>query len=401
MLQGISSAASNRENLEGRQHVPALDGLRGCALLMVLVYHGFRGQAYAWELNLVHMGWAGVDLFFVLSGFLITNILLRSRQSNNYFSAFYARRGLRIAPVYYLALIIILLIQPALYHHMHPAEVSPAYTWKQEIWYWLNLSNLRSAWFPVEIPLASVYWSLAIEEQFYAIWPAVVRWLSDRFLTVLCVAGVVLSVVLRSLPLVQHYNAVHTNFISRLTPFRLDGLLAGALLAIFLRHRPSAKHIRAVVATTFVTGIVVLLLASHWLSQSSSAPMLEYGYMALALLFTSILCLCAAPTGAVGRGVAHFFSLKILRNFGKYSYFMYVFHMLIFYSTGHAVTWLLRGIEPVARGYAAALLSIALCYVAGAISWRLMEAPVLRLKSRFPYRFKSRQVQEFPVAAER
>jgi peptidoglycan/LPS O-acetylase OafA/YrhL len=135
------------------RHVPALDGLRGCAVLMVFYFHTCSNPQLfplRWRL-LAGMGWAGVDLFFVLSGYLITNILLHSRNSINYYSTFYARRALRILPVYYLGLVVILLVEPIIYRHLHHSPYPFASSFHQQIWYWLNLSNLRSAFYPLEI----------------------------------------------------------------------------------------------------------------------------------------------------------------------------------------------------------------------------------------------------------
>lgn len=218
--------------LNPSRHIPALDGLRGFAVLMVFYYHTCNVPTVPahWRI-FAGMGWSGVDLFFVLSGYLITNILVSSRDSITYYTSFYARRALRIGPVYYLALAIIIFVQPHLYHHMHPLRPIPAYSWHQQALYWFNLSNLRSAFYPIEIPLASIYWSLAIEEQFYALWPAIVRRVTNRTILIVCICEVSLSMLLRCLPTVQAWNHTYDNFIYRLTPFRLDGLLLGALLA--------------------------------------------------------------------------------------------------------------------------------------------------------------------------
>src|SRR5207302_1470520 len=134
----------------------ALDGLRGLAVISVFIFHSTVHLIALGPFG--YMGWLGVDLFFVLSGFLITSILLRARDAENYYKVFFARRALRILPPYYLVLIFALLTTR--YH----------YPYRIQIWFWFNLSNLITAFNPMLIPWVSHYWSLAVEEQFYLIW---------------------------------------------------------------------------------------------------------------------------------------------------------------------------------------------------------------------------------------
>src|SRR5687767_2907742 len=161
--------------------IPALDGLRGIAIILVMLHHftyyrpnsGIDAQIA----SVLFFGWAGVDLFFVLSGFLITGILLDTRDSKRYFSTFYARRTLRIFPLYYLVLLLAFVVlpkfpalHPVLLGQVGPVDLPPQWP------YWLYLTNFSIAdggWVHGWVDVA---WSLAIEEQFYLVWPLMI-WL--------------------------------------------------------------------------------------------------------------------------------------------------------------------------------------------------------------------------------
>src|SRR5258707_7301954 len=199
--------------------IPALYGLRGIAVLFVFVFHSI-GPLITPMGFIAYMGWLGVDLFFVLSGFLITSILLRARDAENYYKVFYARRALRILPLYYLALTLSLLTT-----HDH-------YTFRAQIWFWLNLSNLATAFNPMLIPWLSHYWSLAVEEQFYLIWPAVVRRASPAALFNLCIVVIVSLLVIPNIPIVEALTSRSIAILYRLTPFLVATLCGGPLPAI-------------------------------------------------------------------------------------------------------------------------------------------------------------------------
>ena len=156
----------------GRTYYPALDVLRGIAILLVFFYHNFS------FLQVFEFGWIGVDLFFVLSGFLITDILLSSQGGRNFFRNFYARRFLRIFPLYYITLIAFFLLAPYVFSQQN-ADVVTYYNTNQ-LWFWSHLQN----WLFVNkgmssSPMLSHFWSLAVEEQFYLFWPLIIFILKD------------------------------------------------------------------------------------------------------------------------------------------------------------------------------------------------------------------------------
>jgi peptidoglycan/LPS O-acetylase OafA/YrhL len=382
-------------------HFLALDGLRGAAILSVLCFHLFVDEGYSVSglgkilLPIARMGWVGVEVFFVLSGFLITGILLRARSATNYYQVFYARRVLRIFPVYYLAVALVFLVLVPLgrhvgFFHLHPiGSFGP----HEQLWYWVNLSNLRTAFFPLLIPILSPFWSLAIEEQFYLLWPAVVRTLRLQSLMILCLSGMVISAVLRNLPAIQHWNDVYSNLIYRFTPLHVDGLLFGAVLAMLLPRYGNHEGLRKpFVALFWCTALAVVFLART--PSPSSPAMTRIGYSILVLFAGSLLWLSVAQSGSTA--ARRIFSSKPLVRLGKYSYFIYVFHMPFFYYIRILGGHLLRRYGE-AHPYIARIqmgcITFALTYLAAAISWKIFEGPILGNKRYFEYRYSSRDAE--------
>ncbi|MCA9001464.1 MAG: acyltransferase, partial [Planctomycetes bacterium] len=257
--------APEPQPLEPARHLPALDGVRGLAIILVMIQHFFpfndRGTSLLDDVvfGLANRCWMGVDLFFVLSGFLITGILWRSRGKAHYFRNFYMRRVLRIFPAYYLLLAIFFLLLPALGNAALDAYLADSAP--DAIWHWTYLSNFRIAWRGewYEQLIPNVFWSLAIEEQFYMVWPAVVWLLSRRALYGLCTLLFCLALALRwHLAVDPDVNWV-TRFV--LTPTRMDGLVLGSLLALIyqsqLRENLSVRRI------VMAAGVLGVLIASY------------------------------------------------------------------------------------------------------------------------------------------
>src|SRR3981081_3459715 len=201
--------------------IRGLDGLRGIAILLVMIYHQTVAVGSTpvdrfvgfWTLS----GWVGVDLFFVLSGFLITGILYDSRGSTGYFRNFYARRVLRIFPLYYAVVALSLFILP---HLPHWKLDSLARINGDELWYWTYLSNFSiGAHSEFRHGILDISWSLAIEEQFYLTWPILVLLLSRRWLVTLCCALFVLALAWRSALI---FAGVSPITVAVLTPGRVD-----------------------------------------------------------------------------------------------------------------------------------------------------------------------------------
>ena len=296
------------------KRIPALDGLRGVAILLVLLTH-VRALP---DDNLVDhclnvaliAGYSGVDLFFVLSGFLITGVLLDAKRGGepHAYRSFYLRRALRILPLYYGVVAVMVIF-----------DIGG--TRRVQWWYWLYLANVG----PMRArPWAGPahFWSLAIEEQFYLVWPFVVLRLSERRLLQLCAGGVVLALVSRAALSAAHVDPLWIQYM----PFtRMDTLLAGAALAVFVR-RPGGlgAFVPRAIRWGLVAGIVfgALYVAHEGLGRWHAA-FYTVGYSAAAVMYASALVLAVA--GPLARPLAH----PVLRFFGKYSYGMYVYHILM------------------------------------------------------------------------
>src|SRR3954466_4450020 len=214
-----------------RGHLPTLDGLRGIAILAVMIHHAAefgQGNSPATAVHqFLHLGRHGVDLFFVLSGFLITGILLDSKGSPRYFSTFYARRTLRIFPLYYGVLLVVLVVLPLIVPQPPAAREVIA----DQGWLWLYASNILMAWrnrvlFNGEHVYLSHFWSLAVEEQFYLVWPLVVLLVGGRGLAWVCAACLPVALVVRGLTT----RGSEFSAAIFLTPCRVDSLAVGALV---------------------------------------------------------------------------------------------------------------------------------------------------------------------------
>ena len=213
-------------NVQARR-IPQLDALRGIAILVVM-FHNEGGVFPSLQLSRVFAsGWMGVDLFFVLSGFLITGILLDAKGSAGFFRNFYARRCLRIWPLYYAVVLFMFVGVPLL----RPGLTSMIFERSSPWWaYPLYLQNFLIPHSSGAIGPLGVTWSLAIEEQFYLIWPLVVRYLSTARLRVLCLAVIAVSPFVRLLLSTEHVD-LYTDIFSR-----LDGLMWGAFVAALVRE---------------------------------------------------------------------------------------------------------------------------------------------------------------------
>ncbi len=367
-------------------HHPALDGLRGVAVLLVLAFHllhaeGEGGAVERVLLGATRSGWAGVDLFFVLSGFLITGILLDARGSPGYFRAFYARRVLRIFPLYYAYLAALFLLVPLLVPSLDVKRESQG-------WLWTYLGNVlfaRAGGFEAS-PYTGHFWSLAVEEQFYLAWPVLVLLLPRRRLALLCVALVGAAFALR---LGIHRTTFNATAAYVLTPARMDALAMGALVAIGAREPGWWPRIRR--AAPPALAVSVAAVAAVWIRQGGlfgGDPVVQvWAFGPLAVAFAAVLVL--ALGGGAGSPLARILRAPALREAGKYSYGLYVLHYPIFLALeGAGVTSLV-----LAGALGSRLLGIlAFAAVAGTatgvaalLSWHLLEKRFLRWKDLVPY----------------
>ena len=364
--------------MPGARHLPELDGLRGLAILLVIPHNADHFDAAAGWLRLpaalAQLGWTGVQLFFVLSGFLITRNLIDSRGSPRYYGTFYGRRALRILPLYFLTLAFFLLLLPRL------AVLSPQIlaSYRHQAWFWTFLNNWvwnygrELYWFPH-------LWSLAIEEQFYLVWPLVVAALGDRRLSQACVALTVAAIGARA---ALWLAGVSPLAIYKFTFCRMDALAIGALAALSVRSPPAVETIRR--HGTAALGAAVALLAGVALSTGNydiASPVLGVaGYTLLALAFGLVLLLAACPASAAAvQALQALLRWPPLVSVGRFSFAMYLFHKPL------ALAWdgsLWPALAPAgAMAPILYVLAVALAsYVGGFLSYHLLEKYALALK---------------------
>jgi peptidoglycan/LPS O-acetylase OafA/YrhL len=384
---------------------PRLDGLRGIAVLYVMLYHltfhqNARNVVDHGVSTFLSFGWSGVDLFFVLSGFLITSILYEHRASARYFRSFYARRFLRIFPLYYAVLAFFLIVMPRLTTQAEAFWIPGGD--QQTAWYWLYLSNIHASFTGrFHHHFLDITWTLAIEEQFYLLWPLVVRLVPVRALVRACGAIVVLALVLRAVSVDLGANPV---FLWTFTPLRFDTLALGALLALLWRE--PAERERLVRLGRVVAPLCLALLAGfalavrlipefRWgIDASLSAgdafaytrhPLMQtLGFTLLALLYGGLL---VAALGAAPRSVAaRLLESRLLRHFGKYSYALYLLHKFAAEIARNVYDPNRHLDQPFLIGQAIFwVIGIALSLVIAWITWTVLEAPLLALKRYFPY----------------
>jgi peptidoglycan/LPS O-acetylase OafA/YrhL len=390
MPEGASQPASPGELhlASSSKRIPELDGLRGLAILLVILCHYFSGDQSAgfgfiahYFLRALAFGWSGVDLFFVLSGFLIGGILLESRNSPNYFRTFYLRRIHRILPIYYCWILMYLLGFGAVYLFKGNSGLQAADLWSLPLYFVFLQNFIHSKSIP-ELTWLGVLWSLAIEEQFYLCAPGVIRYVSTRHLVRLLGAVVLLAPFLRLLIYVfsdqYRYLAIYA------LPCRADALSLGMLGAVawqqpafrlFLQKRPGLMR------SALLVSLVFLALLLYWLLRPAGIVVVTAGYSALALFY---LCLLLFVLSYSQSWLAVFTRLKPLRALGTVSYCVYIIHA----PTLVVIHWAVLHRHPHindAKGFAVTLLAALTACGLAALSWRFLEKPLLRRGHRFTY----------------
>ena len=308
------------------RHVPALDGIRGLALLGVAGSHLFPGTPHGAVTRVIGgalgYGATGVDLFFALSGFLITGILFDSLGDRHFFRKFYARRVLRIFPLYYGVIALYALSALLLGMRYSRQLLSLALYLQNTGWVALPLYAYAG---PSELPLAH-FWSLAIEEQFYLVWPLVVFLLRRRRRLLIFCCGAFLLCPLMRAAFTFHgasFYAVHQNAL-----LRADSLLIGGALALLLRSRVHDRVLRW--AGWLVLIGVIAQISLHFVPKQAVNP-LEYavGY-GLSYSFLSATFVGLMAIALRGGPVTRLCEQRTLRWLGKYSYGLYVLHLPLF-----------------------------------------------------------------------
>ena len=359
------------------KHLRSLDGLRGVAILLVVVYHLFPHRGAGFLGYLTSGAWFGVDLFFVLSGFLITGILFDTQGAPFFYRNFYIRRALRLSPVYivFIALAAIFQRQPT----GHPWYISAAF-----ILYASNLVLFFIPNFQWGLPVVTGHtWSLAVEEQFYLMWPWIVtRLRTRRRILYACLWGTLMALTLRLV--CNHFVTRNLWFLYYELPTRADSLLMGAAAAMLYRIPGFLEqHLNKIRIAGGLAALTFLALAFRARTFFFVAPPIDtWGFTLLAIASAALLLSAIQPNSHIGRALAHPF----LRFYGRYSYGLYLFHQApnnydtiylwpIFEAHIHPL-WLAGAIH--------LLLILGLSTAVAVLSFRFIEQPFLRLKKRFP-----------------
>ena len=372
-----------------RGHLPVLDGVRGLAILMVLLFHfiGNTQPTNAIErviVSITNYGSSGVELFFVLSGFLITGILYDARNKPHYFRNFYMRRMLRIFPLYYGVLVLVFFVAPLI-----PALRGPTldYLVDRQAWAWLYGVNiyigLQGDW---SFSYLEHLWSLSIEEHFYFVWPLVVFLLARRPRT-LIIVSLTVSLGAMVARLTGSLMGLSWWTVYVLTPFRLDALALGAFFAVIARQPGGLDRlVRALPRATVIAG--ALLIATFSWTRLVTHGGMEFVMPVRAALIEILLgCLLIWALTAPARSVtSRFFCSRTMVFLGTYSYGLYVYHHFISYYLATNQTefvlaqWLgSHGLAVALQATAGTVFSLAIAYV----SYELFEKRFLGLKRFF------------------
>jgi peptidoglycan/LPS O-acetylase OafA/YrhL len=373
-------------------YYPALDGVRTVAIAMVMARHYWG--------SIAPLGWMGVQLFFVLSGFLITGILFDTRNAKHRFKNFYARRALRIFPLYYgflaAALIVLFLTKGPVHRYF---LLWPVYLQNFFEFLYPRATDILFTGHGRPFTAVGHLWSLAVEEQFYLVWPLLVFSVKDRKrlmqLSWLIICGRLILAVYW-----QHHlpaYIVQRGLAYRMLPTQADGFLMGGLVALWMRGRPSGFAARrsGTVAVVALSLFAALLFALHGHNRLCNGECYSYlsGFQAtiglpLTNLVSALVVLAATQVNTWIYRLCH---LGPMRSLGRVSYGLYVFHIPVLVVVDDVVRFLSRrlGLSLVHPNVSAVVSAVVTCGVAYA-SFYLWERPFLRLKNRFTNVHKER-----------
>lgn len=346
------------------KYLKELDGVRAIAALMVMFFHFFQhlethNDVLSALRKLAFFGQTGVSLFFVLSGFLITRILISSKNSKKYFLNFYARRSLRIFPLYYFYLSLVFIIIPLLEGTDIPA-------FKQQIYHWIYLQDFAITFhWDYKGPLH--FWSLAVEEHFYLFFPLLVYYLKNSQLISALITIVLTSVFLRFILSSNGYEVFFFTFT------RMDELVFGAFIAVLeIKGMLTNEKLKHYVLGFILTSIPTVII---WLSLSGKViviiQVVKYLFISLNYFFIIAALVSMKDTAVLKK----FFNKIFFVYTGKISYGLYVYHGICF---NYINKWKLT--DNLALRF---LLSFAFAYVIASLSYYLIEIQFLKLKKLF------------------
>jgi peptidoglycan/LPS O-acetylase OafA/YrhL len=377
--------AQARAVVAGR--MPELDGLRGLAVLAVIWHnagltwdHHGAGMLHELLQLTANMGWMGVQLFFVLSGFLISGILLDQQGAPRQLRNFYMRRVLRILPLYFVVLAVLFVLLPAL--QLTPAWVHP----RAQVWYWTFLVNWAEPIWHGDGGLGH-FWSLAVEEQFYLLWPILTVSLARDTMARFCVGLIVTAISARAL--LEWYDPEFAlDAAYQFTVARWDALAVGALLALVMRRREWFERLDAWapwLSLMLLAYMAIDIARAHNFAPVAGGIAVAALNQTVAALLFGLLIFAALRPRAVASAMQARLRNAALRSVGKYSYAIYVFHLPMIHVWGYLaprLPWLARlppALQTLCDIGAVFVLSSALAW----LSWQVLEQPCLQLKRFF------------------
>jgi len=386
--------------MSGLNKISELNGLRGFAILIVLVYHfvnisvQLNGPIINAVNNFFLMGWVGVDIFFALSGFLITSILLKTKSSETYFKSFYIKRLLRIFPLYYLYLaFMFFFFLPHFAPHLNPAEqLNIKTTENSQLYFWLYLSNIKQFFQNIFFGSALGHlWSLSIEEQFYLIWPLIIYYCDYNQLKRILLAVFVGSIILRAF---FYYHNVPGLSIYSFTFTRLDALGYGAYISVSLQKpiRIKPESVKLILKVLLILTALLFIFFGPW--PNSTPVMLIIGFSLIGL--TNAFLILTLQSHQPSK-IKLFFNNNLLKFLGKYSYALYLFNPLVrqicfkfflspFMVWGSYFVWYFLFI----------MLCLLISIVVSIISWHAYEKWFMKIKSRY----EEQQLEQLPINAD-
>jgi peptidoglycan/LPS O-acetylase OafA/YrhL len=352
----IEDPPKTSKSSKPRDYIPQLDGLRALAVLFVLVAHGLDSDLLPSVTKYTGFGATGVLIFFVISGFLISRILIRSKGSTKYFVNFYARRGLRIWPLYYAVLVLS-------FGLLRFGPTQHSVTGGMHVWvYLVYLQNLVYGHRLVPVGLGPT-WTLAVEEQFYLAWPIVVYFSSKRTFRWLCLILLVASPIIRSSNYFDSWN----------TLCQIDALAVGALFACEYDDLGLWLKISRYAVFLLPLGMYLQVSSFDLLTKWLSPKLFQiYGGAALVVLTIHASTLAASV-----------FANSALRYIGRISYGIYLFNVFVF----TALEFLLPSVKrspSLMVHIIFFLVGSSLTVAVASLSYSLFESPLLRLKKYFP-----------------
>jgi peptidoglycan/LPS O-acetylase OafA/YrhL len=383
----MSSGPDSFTPIDFKMRFPALDGIRALAVTMVFALHYGGGAHGGPLLNIINQlrlrGWIGVDLFFALSGFLITGILYDTRFDSHFFKRFFGRRSVRIFPVFYLVFSILLLLTPVFRYHWRIGHLPfLVYMGNMAMGVDPSLETIRSANHPDADAHLIHLWSLCVEEQFYFLWPMVVWLVRDRVRLIRIAAVLSTLALVFRIAMVLYVSPVYfEGWMVHQLPFRMDSLLIGAILALLLRGEDAyrwQRRCRVIFPLTSAATIVLCIaspdLGSPWL--------FTIGFSMIAVASSALVGITLCP----GTLIFRLFHLRPLRALGKYSYGFYVYHVIWAGFWGYliAILTVLLKSSVLANGIID-VFSFAFTFMVARLSYNFVEIRFLRFKERFEY----------------